>query len=136
MTAKKRSCKSEIKRGCFVYILRSLKDNGSYVGYSCDANHRLRQHNGEISGGGRYTSFHRPWVLHIAVELPAGTQGDGLRLERVVKKARGGAARTRTLLRVGLARGGVVAHPSPSVSTPTLSISSSSTTNTTTVVVV
>ena len=38
-----------------VYLLSS-SEGGSYVGATIDLDHRLRQHNGEISGGAKATS--------------------------------------------------------------------------------
>jgi structure-specific endonuclease subunit SLX1 len=38
-----------------VYLLSS-SEGGSYVGATVDLDHRLRQHNGEISGGAKATS--------------------------------------------------------------------------------
>lgn len=35
----------------------------TYVGKTNDMARRLRQHNGEISGGARYTKQRRPWTL-------------------------------------------------------------------------
>ena len=39
----------------FVYLLLST-DHSTYVGATVDLDHRLRQHNGEISGGAKATS--------------------------------------------------------------------------------
>jgi len=44
------------------YILRSLVANEVYIGYTIDFPHRLRQHNGEITGGAKRTQKWRPWV--------------------------------------------------------------------------
>jgi predicted GIY-YIG superfamily endonuclease len=44
------------------YILLSQKNGSIYIGYTTDFKHRLRQHNGEIKGGAKKTSKHRPWV--------------------------------------------------------------------------
>ena len=44
-----------------VYLLRSGKH--TYVGCTTDVERRLRQHNGELSGGARRTRAHRPWEL-------------------------------------------------------------------------
>ena len=49
-----------------VYILQSIeKPNRTYVGYtrSDKIKNRLRQHNGEICGGAKYTKAYRPWKM-------------------------------------------------------------------------
>lgn len=43
------------------YVLKSSVSNNIYIGYTINFSHRLRQHNGEISGGAKKTSKHRPW---------------------------------------------------------------------------
>jgi len=45
-----------------VYILRCA-DSTLYTGVARDPERRLRQHNGEIAGGPRYTSGRRPVEL-------------------------------------------------------------------------
>lgn len=55
----------------FCYLIKSNNDkylNDTYIGFTDDPMHRLRQHNGEISGGAKYTSRRRPWepVLVVA----------------------------------------------------------------------
>lgn len=44
-----------------VYILIGPRHKRHYIGCTIDIHHRLRQHNGEISGGAKYTAKHRPW---------------------------------------------------------------------------
>lgn len=44
-----------------VYILKSRSTLRTYVGYTTDIKRRLRQHNGEIKGGAKYTRYGRPW---------------------------------------------------------------------------
>lgn len=44
------------------YILRSLVANQGYIGYTINFPHRLRQHNGEITGGAKKTKKWRPWT--------------------------------------------------------------------------
>ena len=52
------------------YALRSINPeflNTSYVGFTHDTDHRLRQHNRIIMGGAKKTSKRRPWELAIVV---------------------------------------------------------------------
>lgn len=63
-----------------------------YVGASTDPPRRLRQHNGEIVGGGRYTAKHRPWVLR-AVWGPYANQSEALKAERALKRGKRGPSR-------------------------------------------
>ena len=46
-----------------VYCLRSAVSRRTYVGATVDLSRRLRQHNGDLKGGAKYTSSHRPWEL-------------------------------------------------------------------------
>lgn len=73
--------KSErIKFHC-CYILESLSKRGkTYIGYSVNPFHRLRQHNGEISGGAYKTRKHRPWRL-ICYIAGFATQHEALQFE-------------------------------------------------------
>lgn len=43
------------------YMIKSQLCDRVYVGYTIDFKHRIRQHNGEITGGAKKTSKHRPW---------------------------------------------------------------------------
>lgn len=45
------------------YLLKSCKNNHTYIGYTTDFEKRLRQHNGEISGGAKKTRFSKPWKI-------------------------------------------------------------------------
>ena len=47
----------------FVYLLSSTTKNRTYVGYTCNIKRRLRQHNGEITGGAKATRNGRPWKM-------------------------------------------------------------------------
>lgn len=48
--------------GWQVYLLRCA-DGTLYTGVALDLQRRLRQHNGELTGGPRYTSGRRPVTL-------------------------------------------------------------------------
>ena len=50
-------------RSHFVYLLKSTVSSRTYVGYTVDLKRRLRQHNGEIKGGAKYTRMGRPWIM-------------------------------------------------------------------------
>lgn len=63
-----------------------------YVGMTTDPKRRLRQHNGEIKGGGRYTSRLRPWRLR-AVWGPYADRSEALKAERALKRSKRGTAR-------------------------------------------
>lgn len=44
----------------FVYILKEVEGKRTYVGYTINLERRLKQHNGELSGGAKYTKG-RKW---------------------------------------------------------------------------
>lgn len=46
-----------------VYLLKSTTTRRTYIGYTVNPVRRLRQHNGEIKGGAKYTRRGRPWVM-------------------------------------------------------------------------
>lgn len=52
----------------YVYILQSITNpNRTYVGYTVNPSHRLRQHNKEIKGGAKYTSVGGPYEMICCV---------------------------------------------------------------------
>ena len=61
-----------------------------YVGCTTDVSRRLRQHNGEIRGGGKYTSKHRPWKLMCTYGTYAN-RSEAMKAELALKKKRGKA---------------------------------------------
>lgn len=52
-----------MSKSYFVYLLTSLTTRRTYVGYTVNLARRLRQHNGEIKGGAKYTRYGRPWKM-------------------------------------------------------------------------
>ena len=54
--------KTSDKKPWFVYLLRCA-NNSLYCGVTNDLDKRLRQHNGEIAGGAKYTRANGPCVL-------------------------------------------------------------------------
>lgn len=84
----------------YVYVIQSLTPlpgkviGFTYVGCTNDPVRRLRQHNGEISGGGKYTSKHRPWEAR-ALWGPYKDRSDALRAEYALKHGKRGLGRLK-----------------------------------------
>jgi len=51
----------------YCYILWNEKRTHTYAGYTVNPTRRLRQHNGEIVGGAKYTSRFGPWSFAFIV---------------------------------------------------------------------
>lgn len=78
----KRKNKNNIET--YVYILQStIKNNKSYVGVSNNLIRRLQQHNGEKSGGARFTRSSRPWKFFAIFSLK--NRHDALSMEWKIK---------------------------------------------------
>jgi len=67
----------------FTYILE-CSDGTYYVGKTVDLKKRLRQHNGEIKGGAKYTSGRRPVILRFAQDHE--TLSEALKNEYTLKR--------------------------------------------------
>lgn len=67
----------------WVYMVR-CSDQSLYVGVARCLERRLRQHNGELAGGARYTLGRRPVV--IAWQRPAPSRSEAQALEARLKK--------------------------------------------------
>lgn len=61
----------------------------TYVGSTNNIERRLRQHNGEIVGGGKYTAKGRPWVLITKTQCTLKDRSAAQCLEYKLKKGRG-----------------------------------------------
>ena len=77
--------------GWYVYILRCA-DDSLYTGVARDLDKRLRQHNGELSGGPKYTRGRRPVALlwsEVACDRSSAQQREAAikRLSRSAKLA-------------------------------------------------
>jgi len=67
----------------YVYILRSLKDQSFYIGYSSDVAKRLEQHN---AGESRYTARKLPWEIFYVESF--ATKSEAIKREIFFKKQR------------------------------------------------
>ncbi len=89
--------------GDVCYLLRSLSTpNKSYIGYTNCLAHRIRKHNGEITGGAKYTKAARPWHV-VAWVSGFATAIEALQFEWAWKNAH-----RSKLFRAMLARTGVL----------------------------
>jgi putative endonuclease len=68
----------------YVYVLRSVKDGGFYIGYSANLRNRFDEH---ATGESFATSYRRPWRL-IYYEAYMN-QADALGRERYLKSGSG-----------------------------------------------
>ena len=86
----------------WVYVIQSgdtrfqFRKNGGpyYVGCTNNLARRLRQHNGEIVGGGKYTSKYRPWGPR-AVYGPYKDRSEAMKAEYALKRGKRGVNRTK-----------------------------------------
>ena len=81
------------------FLTNSTKERFTYVGITNNFARRLRQHNGEIVGGARYTKRYRPWRPFIQV-TGFRSKTEVLQFEWAMKKRRRGGGvkgRIRTL---------------------------------------
>jgi putative endonuclease len=50
-----------------VYLIKSTISNRTYIGCSNNYERRLKQHNGLLSGGAKYTHTNRPWEIVLII---------------------------------------------------------------------
>lgn len=65
---------------CYVYMVRCANGN-LYVGMTWNLRRRIRQHNGEIRGGARYTEMRRPVTLAHVERYNSRTEAHRRELE-------------------------------------------------------
>lgn len=70
-----------------VYVIRAAGTRSMYVGKTNDLTRRLRQHNGEISGGARATSRLSGWEYELVIDGFA-TDSHAMQAEWRVKRER------------------------------------------------
>lgn len=69
--------------GWCVYVLRCA-DGSLYTGVTVDVDRRLREHNGELPGGARYTASRRPVTLaHVET---AANRASACQREAAIKR--------------------------------------------------
>ena len=66
-----------------IYLLE-CKDKTLYCGITNDLENRLKQHNGEIKGGAKYTRSRQP--LKLVYQEKALSRSDALKREIIIKK--------------------------------------------------
>ncbi len=82
-----------------------------YVGSTTEPARRIRQHNGEIKGGGRYTSGKRPWIPR-ALYGPYADRSEAFKAEMALKRGKRGPSRCQWMPHEHpLCRGEGAEHP-------------------------
>lgn len=80
-----------MNRNYFVYLLYNTLNNRTYLGVTNNLNRRIRQHNGEISGGARYTkNFKGDGKWEYFLNISNLTKSEALSIERTAKNKRKG----------------------------------------------
>ena len=87
-------CVSKCNYVC--YLLKSENSNRTYIGVTNNLKKRLRQHNGEICGGAKYTRSNRPWKPILCVSGFI-TKNQSLSFEYRVKKKKNSKNKLVTL---------------------------------------
>lgn len=87
----------EVTSEWFVYLLRCADDN-LYCGITTDLQKRLRQHNGELKGGAKYTATRQPCQLVYSESLL--NRSEASKREHAIKKLK--KAQKLDLIQAGL----------------------------------
>ena len=81
--ANDQSAGAAVAAAWFVYVLRCA-DGSLYTGVTRDLARRLRQHNGELAGGPRYTRGRRP--VEVAWSTAVPSRSEAQRQEARIKR--------------------------------------------------
>ena len=74
-----------------LYLLENTENTRTYLGITNNLERRIRQHNGELSGGAKYTYSFRgigKWKYHLYISNL--TKSEALSIERSVKNTKKG----------------------------------------------
>lgn len=72
-----------------LYLLKNTENNRTYVGITNNLERRIRQHNGDIKGGAKYTRNFKgtgEWRYHLYIS--GFTKNDCLSIERSIKNTK------------------------------------------------
>jgi putative endonuclease len=72
-----------------VYLLKNTTNKYTYLGITNNSQKRIRQHNGIIKGGAKYTHAFKgngEWIYHLKIE--GLTKSQSLSIERTCKNLR------------------------------------------------
>lgn len=78
----------------YCYILKNDIDNKTYNGFTVNLNRRIRQHNGLLVGGAKFTTSSRPWKIY-AVLTGFKTKSEALSCEWKIKHPTNAKTRPR-----------------------------------------
>jgi len=67
----------------YVYLIENTA-GVYYCGITTDIFRRLKEHNGELPGGAKFTKRGRPWTMVWSTQVP--TRSEALKLEDKVKR--------------------------------------------------
>lgn len=72
-----------------VYLLTNSQSNRTYLGITNNPERRIRQHNGEIKGGAKYThSFRGEGIWDYKLQITNLSKSEALSIERTIKNKR------------------------------------------------
>ena len=83
---------SQSENNYIVYLLKNTSNNRTYLGVTNNSKRRLRQHNGELKGGAKYTkSFKGDGSWEYYLKIKNLNKNQALSIERTAKNKRQGS---------------------------------------------